>query len=112
MQGFSDDKIYGIAYEVLQAYAYYCSVLFYGSYDFRQSFDVCAHDDCNVIWINTCAAMAKGKEANFKSIGYVRKRIGRNDDDSQKLCEMPTCEAAFTGKCNRDCIYFETIRGV
>ena len=83
-----------------------------GSYDFRQSFDVCAHDDCNVIWINTCAAMAKGKEANFKSIGYVRKRIGHNDDDSQKLCEMPACEAAFAGKCNRDCIYFETIRGV
>ena len=41
-----------------------------GSYDFCQSFDVCAHDDCNVIWINTCAAMEKGKEANFKNIGY------------------------------------------
>ncbi len=83
-----------------------------GSYDFCQSFDVCAHDDCNVIWINTCAAMEKGKEANFKNIGYVRKRIGRNDDDSQKLCEMPVCDGAFTGNCREDCLFFETIRGV
>ncbi len=83
-----------------------------GTYDFCQSFDVCAHDDCNVIWINTCAAMEKGKEANFKNIGYVRKRIGRNDDDSQKLCEMPTCQGAFTGDCHRNCIFTETIRGV
>ncbi len=83
-----------------------------GSYDFCQSFDVCAHDDCNVIWINTCAAMEKGKEANFKNIGYVRKRIGRNDDDSQRLCEMPACEGAFTGNCMENCIYYETIRGV
>lgn len=83
-----------------------------GSYDFCQSFDVCAHDDCNVIWINTCAAMEKGKEANFKNIGYVRKRIGRSDDDSQKLCEMPACDGAFTGNCSQNCIYYETIRGV
>lgn len=80
-----------------------------GSYDFCQSFDLCAHDDCNVIWINTCAAIEKGKEANFKNIGYVRKRIGRNDDDSQKLCEMPVCSGAFCGNCRRDCIYFENI---
>ena len=83
-----------------------------GSYDFRQSFDLCAHDDCNVIWINTCAAIKKGKEDNFRNIGYVRKRIGRNDDDSQKLCEMPVCDGAFCGDCRRDCIYYETIRGV
>ncbi len=83
-----------------------------GSYDFRQSFDLCAHDDCNVIWINTCAAMKKGKESNFRNIGYVRKRIGRYDDDSQKLCEMPVCDGAFGGNCSGDCIYFETIRGV
>ena len=83
-----------------------------GSYDFRQSFDVCAHDDCNVIWINTCAAIKEGKEDNFRNIGYVRKRIGRYDDDSQKLCEMPVCGGAFGGNCRRDCIYFETIRGV
>ena len=83
-----------------------------GSYDFCRSFDLCAHDDCNVIWINTCAAMQKGKEANFKNIGYVRKRIGRNDDDSQKLCEMPICEGAFNGICSQDCLYTETIYGV
>ena len=83
-----------------------------GSYDFRQSFDLCAHDDCNVIWINTCAAIKKGKEDNFRNIGYVRKRIGRNDDDSHKLCEMPVCGGAFEGRCGGDCIYFETIRGV
>lgn len=83
-----------------------------GSYDFRQSFDLCAHDDCNVVWINTCAALEKGKEANFKNIGYVRKRIGRNDDDSQKLCEMPICQGAFEGRCSHDCLFFETIQGV
>ncbi len=83
-----------------------------GSYDFRQSFDVCAHDDCNVIWINTCAAVEEGKEANFRHIGYVRKRIGRNDDDSQKLCEMPSCEGFSKGICRRDCLFFETIKGV
>lgn len=83
-----------------------------GSYDFRQSFDLCAHDDCNVVWINSCAAMSKGKEANFENIGYVRKRIGRGDDDSQKLCKMPVCEGIFSGNCSKDCIYFETIRGL
>ncbi len=83
-----------------------------GSYDFRQSFDLCAHDDCNVVWINTCAALQKGKEANFENIGYVRKRIGRNDDDSQKLCEMPICQGAFEGRCSHECLFIETIRGV
>ena len=83
-----------------------------GSYDFRQSFDLCAHDDCNVIWINTCAAFEDGKEDNFRHIGYVRKRIGRNDDDSQKLCEMPICENAFRGDCRHDCFFCETIQGV
>lgn len=83
-----------------------------GSYDFRQSFDLCAHDDCNVIWINTCSALEKGKEANFGHIGYVRKRIGRNDDDSQRLCEMPICRDAFDGVCHHDCLFVETIQGV
>ena len=83
-----------------------------GSYDFRQSFDLCAHDDCNVVWINTCAAFVNGKEKNFESIGYVRKRVGQYDDDSQTLCEMPVCSSAFSGKCQHNCIYFETIKGV
>ena len=83
-----------------------------GSYDFRQSFDLCAHDDCNVVWINSCAAMEKGKEANFENIGYVRKRIGRSDDEAQKLSEMPICSGAFEGKCAHDCIYYDVIRGV
>ena len=83
-----------------------------GSYDFRQSFDLCAHDDCNVVWINTCASMTSGKEDNFENIGYVRKRIGRNDDDSQKLCCMPICEGAFCGVCKHDCIFYESIPGV
>ena len=83
-----------------------------GSYDFRQSFDLCAHDDCNVVWINTCASMEKGKESNFENIGYVRKRVGRNDDESQMLNAMPTCENAFKGICNHDCMFYETISGV
>ena len=83
-----------------------------GSYDFRQSFDLCAHDDCNVVWINTCAALEKGKEANFENIGYVRKRISRSDDEAQTLCKMPICAGAFKGECKQDCLYYETIGGV
>lgn len=83
-----------------------------GSYDFKQSIDICAHDDCNVIWINTCAAMQKGKEANFKSIGYVRKRISRYDDESQRLREMKICSSAFEGNCNRNCLYFDVMKSV
>lgn len=83
-----------------------------GSYDFRQSFDLCAHDDCNVIWINTCAAMEPGKESNFENIGYVRKRISRFDDEAQRLKKMPACEGAFKGQCSHDCIFYETIQGV
>ena len=83
-----------------------------GSYDFRQSSDLCAHDDCNVVWINTCAALEKGKEPNFENIGYVRKRISRTDDEAQMLCKMPICAGAFKGQCNHDCIYYETINGV
>lgn len=83
-----------------------------GSYDFRQSFDLCAHDDCNVVWINTCASIEKGKEANYESIGYVRKRIGRNDDESQKLCAMPVCDNAFKGICDHACMFYETVSGV
>lgn len=83
-----------------------------GSYDFKQSFDLCAHDDCNVVWINSCAAMEEGKEHNFENIGYVRKRISRKEDESQKLFEMKTCSGAFCGKCKKDCIFFETIGAV
>ncbi|MCR5725386.1 MAG: hypothetical protein K6G80_09910 [Treponema sp.] len=83
-----------------------------GSYDFRQSFDLCAHDDCNVVWINTCAALEKGKECNFDNIGYVRKRVSRNDDESQTLSPMPICGGAFSGTCTHDCMYYETIQGV
>ena len=39
-----------------------------GAYDFKTSFDLCAHDYCNVIWINSCSAMVPGKEMNFKNI--------------------------------------------
>ncbi len=83
-----------------------------GSYDFRQSSDLCAHDDCNVVWINTCAAMEKGKEANFENIGYVRKRTSRNDDEAQRLSKMPACSGAFTNSCPHDCLFYETIKGV
>lgn len=83
-----------------------------GSYDFRRSFDLCAHEDCNVVWINSCAALIKGKEANFQDIGYVRKRISRNEDEAQMLYKMPICKGAFDGECAHDCIYYETIQGV
>ena len=83
-----------------------------GSYDFLRSFDLCAHDDCNVIWINTCAAMEKGKESNFENIGYIRKRISRTDDEAQMLCKMPACQNAFEHKCQKDCIFIEKINAI
>jgi len=83
-----------------------------GSYDFKQSFDLCAHDDCNVVWINSCAAMTAGKEHNFENIGYVRKRISRNEDESQSLSEMPICRKSFEHKCDKSCLFFETINAV
>ena len=83
-----------------------------GSYDFRRSFDLCAHEDCNVVWVNSCAAFVKGKESNFQDIGYVRKRISRNEDEAQMLFKMPICSRAFDGECAHDCIYYETIQGV
>ena len=83
-----------------------------GSYDFVQSFDLCAHDDCNVVWINTCAAMEKDKVSNFEYVGYVRKRISRFDDESQKLCPMESCKGMKEGKCKRDCLYIEDINAV
>ena len=83
-----------------------------GSYDFRRSFDLCAHEDCNVVWVNTCAALVKGKEANFQDVGYVRKRISRNEDEAQMLYKMPICKGAFQGDCKHDCIYYETIQRV
>ncbi len=83
-----------------------------GSYDFRRSFDLCAHEDCNVVWVNTCAALIKGKEANFQDVGYVRKRISRNEDEAQMLYKMPICSGAFHGDCKHDCIYYETIQRV
>ena len=83
-----------------------------GSYDFIRSFDLCAHDDCNVVWINSCAAMEKGKESNFENIGYVRKRISRSEDEAQMLCKMPICKDALEGKCAHNCIFYETISAV
>ena len=83
-----------------------------GSYDFKQSFDLCAHDDCNVIWINSCAAVEEGRERNMENIGYIRKRIGIKDDQSQTLCNMPSCQGIYNGKCNHDCIFFEEMKGV
>ncbi|MBQ6057376.1 MAG: carbon-nitrogen hydrolase family protein [Treponema sp.] len=83
-----------------------------GSYDFLRSFDLCAHDDCNVVWINTCAAMESNKKSNFEYVGYVRKRISRFDDEGQQLRKMPICPTAFDGKCGHDCIFYETIESV
>lgn len=83
-----------------------------GSYDFKMSFDLCAHDYCNVVWINSCAAMVPGKESNFEYIGYVRKRIGRHDDESKALYRMPPCDKLMSGKCDQKCIYFDDFGAV
>lgn len=79
-----------------------------GAYDFKTSFDLCAHDYCNVVWINSCAAMTPGKEMNFEEIGYVRKRISRFDDESKALFKMKPCPGLFEGKCDKSCIYYDS----
>ena len=76
-----------------------------GSYDFKMSFDLCAHDYCNVVWINSCAAMKPGKEDNFRIIGYVRKRVGRNQDPLDSMYEMRPCDNLLQGTCKNNCLY-------
>ena len=66
-----------------------------GAYDFKMSFDLCAHDYCNVIWINSCAAMKPGKEMNFENIGYIRKRISRYEEETEALYNMKPCKGLF-----------------
>ncbi len=83
-----------------------------GSYDFKMSFDLCAHDYCNVVWINSCAAMVPGKESNFEYIGYVRKRINRYQDESEAFCKMKPCASLFQGKCDKKCIYYDSFGAV
>lgn len=77
-----------------------------GAYDFRTSFETCAHDYCNVVWINSCAAMVPEKEDNFRYIGYVRKRITRYQKGSDAHFEMKPCRGLFCGECAENCLYF------
>ena len=79
-----------------------------GAYDFKMSFDLCAHDYCNVVWINSCAAMIPGKENNFAYIGYTRKRINRYQSESEAHHKMIPCDRLLTGKCNKDCLYYDS----
>lgn len=79
-----------------------------GAYDFKTSFDLCAHDYCNVVWINSCSAMIPGKEMNFENIGYIRKRISRYADESEALYEMKPCKGLFTGECDKSCMYYDS----
>lgn len=83
-----------------------------GSYDFRMSFEMCAHDYCNVIWINSCAAMIPGKEDNFEFIGYVRKRIGRYQDESESLYKMRPCSGLLKGSCDHSCLYYDSFGAI
>lgn len=80
-----------------------------GSYDFLHTLDICARDDCNVVWINTCSAAIPGKEKNFENVGYVRKRISQNDDEAEKLSKMKSCKGFKSGSCNKDCLFVETM---
>lgn len=79
-----------------------------GAYDFRTSFETCAHDYCNVVWINSCAAMVPGKEKNFRYIGYTRKRITRYQSESDAYREMIPCRGLFSGKCDSLCLYYDS----
>lgn len=87
-----------------------------GSYDFMKSLELCAKDDCAVVWINTCAAMrfAKrlGKEDNLRHIGYIRKRVAKDGDSAQRLCVFPSCAGAAKGECDKSCLFVETIEAV
>ncbi len=77
-----------------------------GAYNFKTSFDLCAHDYCNVVWINSCAAMRPGKEMNFEYIGYIRKIISRYDNEEESLNKMQPCEGLHNGHCDRNCLYY------
>ena len=83
-----------------------------GSHDFKLSLDLCAHDDCNVIWLNACAALIPGKESNFENIGYIRKRIGRNQSEEEATYRMKACRKLFMGGCSRKCMYYDSFGAV
>lgn len=80
-----------------------------GAYDFQTSFETCAHDYCNVVWINSCAALIPGKEKNFRYIGYTRRRISRYQTQEDACHEMTPCVGLFSGKCRHDCLYLDTV---
>lgn len=83
-----------------------------GSHDFKLSLDLCAHDDCNVIWVNACAALIPGKEGNFENVGYIRKRIGRNQSEDEATYRMKACKKLFMGGCSHKCIYYDSFGAV
>lgn len=83
-----------------------------GSYDFKLSLDLCAHDDCNVIWINACAALIPGKEDNFENIGYIRKRINRYQSEDEATYRMRSCRKLMMGGCDHNCIYYDSFGSI
>ena len=83
-----------------------------GSHDFKLSLDLCAHDDCNVIWVNTCAALIPGKEDNFENIGYIRKRINRYRSEEESTYRMKSCRKLRMGGCDHNCIYYDSFGAI
>ncbi|SFG74239.1 hypothetical protein [Oribacterium sp. WCC10] len=83
-----------------------------GSYDFKLSLDLCAHDDCNVIWVNSCAALIPGKEDNFENIGYIRKRINRYQSEEEATYRMKSCRKLLMGGCDHNCIYYDSFGSI
>lgn len=67
------------------------------------------NNDCNVVWINTCAAYVAGKEKNFKYIGCYYKSGKRFSGEQKGEHTKEICEHAFSQNCTGDCMYYDKI---
>lgn len=75
-----------------------------GNYDFQNAIAHCQTYDCDVIWINSCAAIHLDytKKENFKIIGAVLKS-GKGSNSIDKFCKNEKCK-----NCNKEICIFKT----
>lgn len=64
-----------------------------GNYDFQNAIARCQAYDCDVVWINSCAAihLAPSKTDNFKIIGIILES-GKGSNNSVNFCQNEKCK--------------------
>lgn len=81
-----------------------------GSYDFSENLKTCAAYDCDVIWINTCAAVPKEKKTPEEYVGFIQKNGKRTSyRNGQYFFEFSKCKKSEEEQACRLCIYTEKL---